>query len=138
MPGLKWLRRAILDLQMKVLTAEDQRNLDLSRPIPIDFVGLVLAWYHGTNLGELAERSRLAEGDLVMIIQKTIDLCRQVRQALRRADPTHPLIPCLGLAESGLRRGVIESCYRWALGLPAEESGEDAEEADPSATPVVA
>lgn len=128
---LKRIRRDALSIQADVLKAEQQRNLDLSKPIALDFGGAVLAWYQGVNLGELAARTRLAEGDLVMVIQKTIDLCRQVRQALRRRDATDPLIPRLAEAEQGLRRGVIESCYRWALGLMDAE----AESAEPEEMP---
>ena len=81
-----------------------------------------LAWATGASLGDLSERSGLAEGDLVFALQKTIDLCRQIGQAaaFSRTPSIHQKS---AEAEKLLRRGVVDSYYRWVLGHQGVVSG---------------
>jgi ATP-dependent RNA helicase HelY len=43
---------------------------------------VALAWSRGTSLGGLLQRIDLAEGDLLMLLNQTIDLLQQVQSAV--------------------------------------------------------
>jgi len=47
-----------------------------------DFHGIALAWARGTTLTGLLRRIDLAEGDLLMVLNQTIDLLQQVQAAV--------------------------------------------------------
>src|SRR5262249_43880687 len=95
--------------------------------------------------GEIAQRSRIAEGDLVGLLQKSLDILGQLRGALahaevppRRADRIDlpDLLERLAIADDLLRRGVVEESYRWAIsGPPEREDGARAWELPPDAPP---
>lgn len=98
----------------QVLEAERRYGLALSHPLPQEFRGVALAWATGTGLAELTARSGLAEGDIVFALQKTIDLCRQIAQASVHSRTPH-LSRRAADAERLLRRGVVDSYYRWVV-----------------------
>ncbi|HEX9016307.1 MAG TPA: hypothetical protein VF960_09965, partial [Chloroflexota bacterium] len=97
-----------------VLDVERRNGVDLSTPISEQFRGVGLGWATGASLGSIAERSGLAEGDIVFALQKTIDICRQMAQAA-----PYSRVPSLSRraheAEQMLRRGVVASYYRWIV-----------------------
>jgi ATP-dependent RNA helicase HelY len=138
-PRLYRLRSEVFALHAGVLAEEAHHGVEVSRPLAEDFRGVALAWAQGARLGDLAARTRLAEGDLVGHFQKTIDLLRQLRMAAARlpAAATRPararrgaapgalgtsprLLERLDAAEGLLRRGVVLASYEWAVeGPPA-------------------
>jgi superfamily II RNA helicase len=117
--------REILDtLHGGVLREEERHELQISRPLPVDFHGVALAWAEGHDLASIAQRARLQEGDLVGALQKTLDLIGQLRGAAMQGPLGQRLIPLLDEADRLLRRGVVSVSYQWAIsGLP--EPGED-------------
>ncbi len=127
--------REILDaLHGGVLREEERHGLQISRPLPVDFHGVALAWSEGHDLATISQRARLPEGDLVGALQKTLDLIGQMRGAAVQGPLGAGLVPLLDEADKLLRRGVVEASYRWAVaGLP---EGED-EEADDWEVPMV-
>ena len=79
------------------------------------------------------QRSRIAEGDLVGLLQKSLDILGQLRGALDRADvpprraeriDVPELLERLAAADALLRRGVVEESYRWAVAGPPDAEGE--------------
>jgi superfamily II RNA helicase len=142
---LRRLHEEVLGLQTRVLDEERRARVDVSRPINADFKGVALAWAEGEELGEIAQRSRIAEGDLVGLLQKTLDILGQLRAAVehidvpaRRADRIDrpDLLERLAVADALIRRGVVEESYRWAVsGPPAPEAGADDWELPPDAPP---
>lgn len=114
-PRLARTRAAAEAVSKKVLEMEHRCGLDLSSPLSAEFKGVGLAWATGTSLADLSERSGLAEGDLVFALQKTIDLCRQIGQAAAFSR-TPALSRRAAEAERILRRGVLDSYYRWVIG----------------------
>ena len=109
--------REILDaLHGGVLREEERHGLQMSRPLPVDFHGVALAWAEGQDLASIAQRSRLQEGDLVGALQKTLDLISQLRGAALRGPLGANLIPLLDEADGLLRRGVVQASYQWAVG----------------------
>jgi hypothetical protein len=118
--------REILDaLHGGVLREEERQGLQISRPLPVDFHGLALAWAEGHELTSIAQRARVQEGDLVGALQKTLDLIGQLRGAAQRGPLGARLVPNLDAADRLLRRGVVEAGYRWAVGgLPEPDEDE--------------
>lgn len=119
--------REILDgLHGGVLREEERHGLQMSRPLPVDFHGVALAWAEGQDLATIAQRSRMQEGDLVGALQKTLDLINQVRDAAQQGPLGTNLVPLLEQADGLLRRGVVEASYLWAVrGLPEATEHED-------------
>jgi superfamily II RNA helicase len=121
--------REILDaLHGGVLREEERHGLQISRPLPVDFHGVALAWAEGHDLATIAQRARIQEGDLVGALQKTLDLINQLRGAAFRGPLGTNLVPLLDEADGLLRRGVVQASYTWAVsGLPdvAEDEADD-------------
>jgi superfamily II RNA helicase len=123
--------REILDaLHGGVLHEEERHGLQMSRPLPVDFHGVALAWAEGHDLASIAQRARLQEGDLVGALQKTLDLIGQLRGAAMQGRLGAGLVPLLDEADGLLRRGVVSASYQWAIGGLPEESDLDEEAAD--------
>jgi ATP-dependent RNA helicase HelY len=119
--------REILDvLHGGVLREEERHALQMSRPLPVDFHGVALAWAEGQELGSIVQRARIQEGDLVGALQKTLDLINQLRGAAQQGPLGARLVPLLDEADSLLRRGVVQASYRWAVGgLPEVTARQD-------------
>jgi ATP-dependent RNA helicase HelY len=118
--------REILDaLHGSVLREEERHGLQISRPLPVDFHGIALAWAEGHELVNIAQRSRMQEGDLVGALQKTLDLISQMRGAALQGSLGANLVPLLDEADALLRRGVVQTSYQWAVrGLPEGDADE--------------
>ncbi len=118
--------REILDaLHGAVLHEEERHGLQMSRPLPVDFHGVALAWSEGHDLASIGQRARMQEGDVVGALQKTLDLIGQLRGAALQGPLGAGLLPVLDEADGLLRRGVVEASYRWAVaGPPAPEEAE--------------
>lgn len=108
------LRSAAETVAKKVLEVEHRFGVNLSHPLAPQFRGVALAWATGATLSDLSARSGLAEGDIVFALQKTIDLCRQIGQAAGCSRSTS-LVRRAAEAERLLRRGVVDSYYRWVV-----------------------
>ena len=115
------LRERIFGLHMEVLTVEQRQGLVLSRPLSLDLAGVVYLWAQGATLEECCRRGRLAEGDFVLLVQKTIDLLGQLRDAARAGRNTE-LAGRLAEAARLLRRGIIAHTYAMVVGdTPAQD-----------------
>ena len=112
--------RAMADsIARRVVDTEHRFGLDLSSPLTSELRGVGLAWANGEGLADLSGRSGLSEGDIVFALQKTLDLCRQIRQAAP-ASHTPSAARLAGEAEKLIRRGVIDSYYQWVIGETKE------------------
>ncbi len=131
LPGaLARLRERVFALHQEVLEAERRYGLALSRPLSPDLAGVALLWAQGVSLEECCRRGRLAEGDFVLLIQKTIDLLGQLREAAQAEGGAEGLglAALLGEAAQTLRRGVIAHTYAMIVGESAgEAAGEGSE-----------
>lgn len=79
------LRREITTVQRRVLENESEEGLALSPKIVEGFHGVALNWHRGFSLGGLLRRIDLAEGDLLVILNQTIDLLQQVQGSVGQA-----------------------------------------------------
>lgn len=76
------VRRELWRVIQHVRGVEEQAAINTSPGIVADFHGVALAWSRGMTLGGLLRRIELAEGDLLMLLNQTIDLLQQVQAAV--------------------------------------------------------
>ncbi|HLQ11273.1 MAG TPA: hypothetical protein VK134_06705, partial [Ktedonobacteraceae bacterium] len=83
--NVEQVRRELWHITQHVRAIEDQANISPSPGILPDFHGVALAWSRGMSLSGLLRRIDLAEGDLLMLLNQTIDLVQQVQSAVGQA-----------------------------------------------------
>ncbi len=81
---LKTARRAARQMAERVRKAELRQALPPGPIINDHFLGVALGWAQGMSLAALRGRISLAEGDLLMALNQTIDLLRQLESAVRQ------------------------------------------------------
>ncbi|TMC92003.1 MAG: hypothetical protein E6J11_19480 [Chloroflexi bacterium] len=69
-------------IEQHVHGIEERASINFTPGIVPDFHGVALAWSRGMSLGGLLRRVDLAEGDLLMLLNQTIDLLQQVQSAV--------------------------------------------------------
>jgi hypothetical protein len=126
---LQRTRQELDVLHGQVLAEERRAGLTQSQVLHEDFRGIALAWAQGLPLGAIAGRARLSEGDLVVTLQKTLDVLGQLKDAVHSAKRTgwQDLAERFNNADALLRRGVVESSYQWALSGPPDADEQDDE-----------
>jgi superfamily II RNA helicase len=82
---LMQVRRDLWRIAQHVRNVEQQANIAFSPSIVPEFHGVALAWSRGMSLSGLLRRIDLAEGDLLMLLNQTIDLLQQVQTAVGQA-----------------------------------------------------
>ena len=82
---LTQVRRELRRIVQNVHGIEQQANISLSPAIIPEFHGVALAWSRGMSLSGLLRRIDLAEGDILMLLNQTIDLLQQVQSAVGQA-----------------------------------------------------
>src|SRR5438552_2154129 len=82
---LMLVRRDLWRISQHVHNIEQQANIGMSPSIVPDFHGVALSWSRGMSLNGLLKRIDLAEGDLLMLLNQTIDLLQQVQSAVSQA-----------------------------------------------------
>ncbi|MFL5628838.1 MAG: DEAD/DEAH box helicase [Ktedonobacteraceae bacterium] len=80
--NLKRVRNELWRVEQHVHGIEERANLNFTPGIIHDFHGVALAWSRGTSLSGLLRRIDLAEGDILMVLNQTIDLLQQVQSAV--------------------------------------------------------
>jgi ATP-dependent RNA helicase HelY len=81
---LRLARRAARGMAERVRKTEIKQQLPPSPGINEQFMGVALGWAQGFSLAALRQRISLAEGDLLMILNQTIDLLRQLESAIHQ------------------------------------------------------
>jgi ATP-dependent RNA helicase HelY len=79
------VRRDLFDARRSVVDLEYAEGLALSPGIVEGFHSVALNWHRGFSLGGLLRRIDLAEGDLLVTLNQTIDLLQQVQGAVGQA-----------------------------------------------------
>jgi len=82
---LMYVRRDLWRISQHVHSIEQQANIGASPSIIPDFHGVALSWSRGMSLSGLLKLIDLAEGDLLMLLNQTIDLLQQVQSAVGQA-----------------------------------------------------
>jgi superfamily II RNA helicase len=76
------VRRAVWRAQRLVQDLEFQEGVTLSPGTVESFHSVALNWWRGATLGSLLRRIDLAEGDLLVSLNQTIDLVQQIQSAV--------------------------------------------------------
>lgn len=79
------VRRDFWNIAQSVHRVEEQAQLPLSPTIVSEFHGIALSWARGMSLSGLLRRIEMAEGDLLMLLNQTIDLLQQLQSAIGHA-----------------------------------------------------
>jgi ATP-dependent RNA helicase HelY len=122
------LRKRLDELEREVFVAERQHELYISTGYNPYFYGATRAWCRGGSLAAILEKMQLAEGDIIITFNKTLDLTRQVFEMLRGLDQNHPLLPALAQTRKLIRRGVVEQIYNIGFGVMQDELEADSAE----------
>ena len=76
------VRRELWQIAQRVRGIEERADINPTPGIVPEFHGIALAWSRGTSLNGLLRRIDLAEGDILMILNQTIDLLHQLQSAI--------------------------------------------------------
>jgi ATP-dependent RNA helicase HelY len=76
------LRRDVARVVRRVQFMETELGLEVTSGISESFHSLALNWWRGSTLAGLQRRLDLAEGDLLVTLNQTIDLLQQVQSAV--------------------------------------------------------
>jgi ATP-dependent RNA helicase HelY len=79
---LMQVRRELWRITQHVRGIEERAGVTFTPGIIPDFHGLALSWSQGMSLNGLLRRIDLAEGDILMLLNQTIDLIQQVQSAV--------------------------------------------------------
>jgi ATP-dependent RNA helicase HelY len=83
------VRRDLWSIVQSVHRVEEQANIPLSPTIVPEFHGIALSWARGMSLSGLLRRIDMAEGDLLMLLNQTIDLLQQLQTAVGQVLDMH-------------------------------------------------
>src|SRR6266581_354246 len=89
--NLSQVRRELWRIEQRVHGIEERAGLTYSPGIIADFHGVALSWSRGMSLTGLLKRIDLAEGDLLMSLNQTIDLLQQVQAAVGQVLDAHDI-----------------------------------------------
>jgi superfamily II RNA helicase len=117
-------RHAIYRVLRLVQGMEYDFGITLSPGMADDFYGIALNWWRGMSLGGLLRRVDLAEGDLLVALNQTIDLLQQLQGAIGQALDARDLWDASGRvpASTPHRRSLEEAHERLARLRPALEA----------------
>jgi ATP-dependent RNA helicase HelY len=111
------LRNKLDDIERDVFAEERRNDLMITSGYNVYFFGAARAWCRGVSLPKILEKMELAEGDIIITFNKTLDLLRQVQDMLETHTPDHPLIYTILQARRLIRRGVVEQIYNIGFGV---------------------
>jgi ATP-dependent RNA helicase HelY len=76
------VRRELWRITQHVHGIEERADISFTPGFVPEFHGIALAWARGMSLGGLLRRIDLAEGDILMLLNQSIDLLQQVQSAV--------------------------------------------------------
>jgi superfamily II RNA helicase len=79
---LQHVRCELWQVTQHVRAIEERAQINFTPGIFPEFHGLALSWSRGTSLNGLLRRIDLAEGDILMLLNQTIDLIQQIQAAV--------------------------------------------------------
>jgi superfamily II RNA helicase len=103
---LATLRHRARDVFVRIAALEEAEGIELVQGPSEWFFGVALAWCRGDSLGKITERVEMAEGDIVSVLNKTVDLLDQFEGMLFRYDDRR-LLARAAEARRLLVRGLV-------------------------------
>lgn len=71
------------------------RRFAFIKPIDIRFADIIIAWSQGVEFEDIMEAVDIPEGDLIRSLRQTIDLLRQIKDAIHDQSLKQKIIKCL-------------------------------------------
>ncbi|GAC1467286.1 MAG: hypothetical protein PVSMB7_13710 [Chloroflexota bacterium] len=118
--GLARLRRRANAEYIKVAQMEEDEGIELAQGPSAWFHSVALAWCHGDSIADITQRVELGEGDIVSLLNKTVDLLDQFESMLK-ARGDRKLINVSEHARRLLVRGLV-AMVRSGDRLPEEQA----------------
>jgi superfamily II RNA helicase len=100
------LRRQAVDTFRGIEALEQIEGIQLAQGPSVWFYGVALAWARGASIEEISQQIELGEGDIVNLLNKTIDLIDQFEGMLQRYGDTELLETCRQ-ARRQMWRGLV-------------------------------
>jgi superfamily II RNA helicase len=82
--GLNRLRREASGIFARIANIEEEEGIELAQGPSSWFFGVALAWCRGDSIEEITSNIDLGEGDIVSVLNKTVDLLDQFESMLER------------------------------------------------------
>jgi ATP-dependent RNA helicase HelY len=115
---LQALRRRSVQTFMAVTALEEEVGIELTQGPSAWFYGVALAWCRGSSIEAITSEIELGEGDIVSLLNKTIDLVDQFESMLVRYGDTEMIGICTE-ARSLMWRGLVAMVRSGDRGDPA-------------------
>ncbi len=104
--NLAQLRRQSMDIYNKIAAMEATEGIELVQGPSAWFYGAAYAWCRGDSVEDITETIELGEGDVVSVLNKTVDLLDQLENMLIQYDD-RALIATSSEARRLLVRGLV-------------------------------
>jgi superfamily II RNA helicase len=91
---LQALRRRSTQAFMHIAALEREAGIDLTQGPSTWFYGVALAWCQGASIEEITAKIEMGEGDIVSLLNKTIDLVDQFESMMVRYADTEMIETC--------------------------------------------
>lgn len=91
---LQRLRRRALDTFTRIAALEAREGIELTQGPSAWFYGVALAWCRGASIEEITDTIELGEGDIVSLLNKTLDLLDQFEGMLHRRGDGSAIAVC--------------------------------------------
>ncbi len=104
--NLARLRRQAVDTYTKIAAMEETEGIELAQGPSPWFYGVAYAWCHGDSIEDITTRIEMGEGDVVGVLNKTVDLLDQLESMLIQYGD-HRLIATSSDARRLLVRGLV-------------------------------
>lgn len=108
-----------------VSALEEEAGIELTQGPSPWFYGVALAWCRGASIDAIASQIELGEGDIVSLLNKTIDLLDQFEGLVARYGDTELIAVCAE-ARSLMWRGLVATVRSGAYIRPESVSEDTA------------
>ena len=110
------VRRQVYQTERLVQAIEYEEGVTLSPGIVETFHSIAYSWWRGSSLGSILKRIELAEGDLLVALNQTIDLLQQLQSAVGQVVDARDLWVA---PDAHRQRGLDDLRERLAAARPA-------------------
>jgi superfamily II RNA helicase len=116
------LRRQAVDTYNKIAAMEETEGIELAQGPSPWFYGVAYAWCQGDSIEDITTRVEMGEGDVVSVLNKTVDLLDQLESMLVQYGD-YRLIATSSEARRLLVRGLVAMVRSGDRFLEREEAG---------------
>jgi superfamily II RNA helicase len=116
------MRREATDTFRRIAALEAEEGIELAQGPSDWFFGIALAWCDGASVEEITSRVDCGEGDVVSLLNKTVDLLDQFEDMVR-VYGDHELLTVSEQARRRLVRGLVAMVRSGDRLVPLSQTG---------------